>query len=830
MHRVRISLFLFVAFIHSISAYGQLTGKVVDERGEPLPYASIYIENSSTGTSSNPNGYFELALAPGHYDVVFQYLGYATQVHTFIIGVDESIDGVIITMLPESLELDEVVVSANAEDPAYAIIRKAIGLRDYYKHNINSFSCDVYVKGNQKLLDAPEKIMGFEVGDLDGMLDSNRQGIVYLSESISRLYFQAPDDYKEVVISSKVSGDDRGYSFNSAKEMEISFYENTIFVNRNLISPIADNALSYYRYRLLGAYVDSRGRMVNKIQIIPKRESDPVFYGTIYITEDLWNIYGLELGATAKATQLYFIDSLNLKQVYIPVGEEDEWRLFTNTITFEISAFGFDFEGIFTAVYSNYELIPLLEPGFFDHQVYVVEPLSNQKDSQFWERVRPVPLTLEEIKDYHRKDSLELVRNDPIYMDSVDRATNRFRVGDLIGGYSFQKTRDHFYASLSSPLGQAGFNTVQGFYLNTRIDVRKYFDEEETRRILLYSDLNYGFSERQFRMKGSLIYRPDRLTGRQFRISGGSGVYQFNEDQPITPLGNTLYSLLVERNYAKFYSKRFLSASHTTELWNGLSLRYMVSWEDRFPMINVSDFSLFDIKDRSYFSNDPLNPGSFSASFNRHQALLLDLSLTVRFKQRYVVYPYRRFSAGHKGPILRLQYRKAFPIGSSDISFHRFYLTASDKFRTGIAGQFGIFARSGIFSHSGDIKFMDYAHFKGLELIAYLARGNSDRFLLLPYYAYSTRDKFIELHLEHDFEGFLLDKIPGINQLGLGIVIGSSYLKSSPHSAYWEWHVGLDKIGYKLARILRFDVAISNFEGNTELGWRLGVVLGNNFE
>ena len=125
---------------------------------------------------------------------------------------------------------------------------------------------------------------------------------------------------------------------------------------------------------------------------------------------------------------------------------------------------------------------------------------------------------------------------------------------------------------------------------------------------------------------------------------------------------------------------------------------------------------------------------------------------------------------------------------------------------------------------------MDYAHFKGLELIAYFARGNSDRFLLLPYYAFSTRDKFIEFHLEHDFEGFLLDKIPGINQLGLGVVIGSSYLKSLPHSAYWEWHVGLDKIGYKLARILRFDVAISSFEGNTELGWRLGVVLGNNFE
>ena len=185
-------------------------------------------------------------------------------------------------MMPQSAVLSEVVISADREDPAYAIIRKAIEKRPYYKDLIQSYECDVYVKGNQKILEAPEKILGVEVGDMEGMLDSSRQGIVYLSESVSKLYVDEGES-KEVITSSKVSGDDQGYSFNSARELEFSFYENTFELQRQMVSPIANNALTYYKYRLEGVFQDEAGRLVNQITVIPKRDSDPAFYGTIYI-------------------------------------------------------------------------------------------------------------------------------------------------------------------------------------------------------------------------------------------------------------------------------------------------------------------------------------------------------------------------------------------------------------------------------------------------------------------------------------------------------------------------------------------------------------------
>ena len=71
--------------------------------------------------------------------------------------------------------------------------------------------------------------MGQEVGDLDGVLDSTRSGIIYLSETISKISYRQPNDFRERIIASKVSGNDNGFSFNSAQESTFSFYVPPIF-------------------------------------------------------------------------------------------------------------------------------------------------------------------------------------------------------------------------------------------------------------------------------------------------------------------------------------------------------------------------------------------------------------------------------------------------------------------------------------------------------------------------------------------------------------------------------------------------------------------------
>src|SRR3546814_5114062 len=77
----------------------------------------------------------------------------------------------------------------------------------------------------QRMDDAPEKFLGMDVGRALE-LDSNNRGIVYLSESQSELFVRERDAYKEVVYSSRVAGNNNGFSFNEASDLLFSFYPN----------------------------------------------------------------------------------------------------------------------------------------------------------------------------------------------------------------------------------------------------------------------------------------------------------------------------------------------------------------------------------------------------------------------------------------------------------------------------------------------------------------------------------------------------------------------------------------------------------------------------
>src|SRR5690606_1111675 len=92
-----------------------------------------------------------------------------------------------------TFQLEEVVVG-NAEDPAYRIIRQAIKHRRQHLEEASPYTANVYIKGVQRLLKAPSSFLGVdldEVGREIG-LDSNRTGIVYLSESESRITAHPP--------------------------------------------------------------------------------------------------------------------------------------------------------------------------------------------------------------------------------------------------------------------------------------------------------------------------------------------------------------------------------------------------------------------------------------------------------------------------------------------------------------------------------------------------------------------------------------------------------------------------------------------------------------
>ncbi|MAD97828.1 MAG: TonB-dependent receptor [Flavobacteriaceae bacterium] len=105
---------LIIAFCFSMLTsvvFGQkVSGKVVSKSGEPIPFASVYIENEKIGTATNIDGYYELELPEGTYTLYARSQGFRTLSKK--IQLNNSTLTINFELFEDLLNLDEVVVSA----------------------------------------------------------------------------------------------------------------------------------------------------------------------------------------------------------------------------------------------------------------------------------------------------------------------------------------------------------------------------------------------------------------------------------------------------------------------------------------------------------------------------------------------------------------------------------------------------------------------------------------------------------------------------------------------------------------------------------------------
>jgi len=110
--------FLFLCFALALSSglsaqKGQIKGRVFDEiNNEPLPFANVVIEGTTTGTSTDVDGNYVLEVEPGLYNVTASFVGYTNKTE-YEVQVSRSRPIVINFALSESNQtLGEVSVTA----------------------------------------------------------------------------------------------------------------------------------------------------------------------------------------------------------------------------------------------------------------------------------------------------------------------------------------------------------------------------------------------------------------------------------------------------------------------------------------------------------------------------------------------------------------------------------------------------------------------------------------------------------------------------------------------------------------------------------------------
>ena len=802
------TLTLIVAF-SSLSQTG-IRGVTTSASGEILPFSTVYIKGTTNGTTSNSEGSFFLKTPPGTHTIVAQHVGYKVFEKQITLSEGQFIR-YDFELEEQALRLQEVVVTADDEDPAYRVIREAMKNRKFHENEVRAYKTDAYLKGLFRLDDKPDKILGLKI-----TIDT---GILYLSESVSEFSFEQPDKISERMISSKVSGDEQGFSFNKASDFNINAYNKFIDLDmeREYVSPISPQAFLFYEYEWLG-FFEEGGKLINKIKVIPKRATDPVFEGVVYIVEDEWRFHTIDLLVT-KARGLEFIDSLKINQVFAP-AEYDIWMPLSQKYSFKFGAFGFKGSGYYIGVYSNYKVEPnyevyraanLYEEKFaeeeeadlfqkedFTAEVLVVEEVSNERDTTYWKNIRPVPLTQVEVTDYYVKDSVRLVKESVPYKDSVDNETNKLTVGNIfLSGYTHSNSVSEKYWTIPPVISIFQFNTVEGFVPEIQPTIWKQVDQRT--KYWIRPAIRYGFSNEKFNAKieGSYRMLDDKFT--RFYAGGGRYVSQFDENEALTPFINSFSTLLGGENFMKIFQKSFGYAGFQRELRNGILINTRLEYASRDTLTNTTDFTWHSSDGEKFTSNRPVNSELAETGFATHQALILQATFRIRFKQTYATRPDRKFIYSSKYPELFLTYKKGIKALGSDVDFDYLQLRVTDDFKIGLAGTSTYNLIAGTFLNDEALTFVDYKHFTGNQT-SLSQDGRSFGFELLPFYTFSTTRPYFEAHYEHHFNEFIFNKIPLVKRLNLQAVASVNYLTHGTIGNYAELGAGIEHI-FKFMRV-----------------------------
>ncbi|WP_231463299.1 MULTISPECIES: DUF5686 and carboxypeptidase regulatory-like domain-containing protein [unclassified Pedobacter] len=766
-----------------------VSGTIKDVDGQPIPFASVYIKNTTKGTSANVDGIYELKLAKAQHTLTFRAIGFKQQEQILNVTSNSILN---ITLSSENYTLNNVTIRANAEDPAYAIMRKAIAERKKHLNEVSAFTSDVYIKGVQRLKGAPKKFFGQDIRKVME-LDTNRQGIIYLSESQSKFSFRRPNDVHEEMISSKVAGRNNAFSFNKASDLIINFYDNYLLENklssRGFVSPIADNAMFYYQYKYLGETKEN-GETINKIEVIPRRPNDPVFRGIIYIIDGSWRVYNTDLYLTKKAG-INFIDTLNINQQFTKV--KDVYMPTSINFQFNGNVLGFKFAGYYVGIYSNYDIAPVFPKNFFSGEILKVTEMVNKKDSLYWNNNRPIPLTPDEKVNYVVKDSIAKRKESKVYLDSLEKDNNKFSLGKLIlNGYSINDRFHKEYYSFDPILKSVFYNTVEGFAIKYGVTYRKNFENRRTYSIR--PELRYGFANKKLTGSLSGNYFYDPIKRASIGASFGNGIFDLNNLGSMSQLGNTINSLLYEKNFPKLYEKSFVNINTTRELASGLQGSLSLDYARNHTLTNNSTFKFFDNKNLEFTSNNPFTPLTETPLFPTYTSVSGTASVTYTFDQKYITRPDGKFYTESKFPRVTLLYKKGFKgLLNSDIDYD--FIKAEvyqDRISLGLWGYTSFLVGAGKFVNNSMMYYPDFKHFSGN--ISTIFPPNLRKFQYLDFYQFSTNQQYFEAHLEHNFAGFFINKVPLLRKAKLEEFIGGGYLSSPEKRNYKEFYFGLQRL------------------------------------
>ncbi len=270
-----------------------VSGTVTDRStGKPLPFVNIFFKGTSVGTITDKNGHYILRTTTQEYDsIVASFIGYKTQVKIFSRGREQTLD---FALVPDLINLKEVVIMSG-ENPAWAIIRKAVKRKSLYnKRSLTAYEYNSYNRIEMYFDDISDRLNKKKIfreiwEDIDSTKlsrgpDGHVMLPVFMSESVTKFYVKNnPYASREEVIKTKMEGltiEDGSLTsqFVGASYQQYNFYDNWLdILSKRFMLPIADGWRAYYDYEILDTLLIDNDSCY-KLKVISKHPQNLAFH------------------------------------------------------------------------------------------------------------------------------------------------------------------------------------------------------------------------------------------------------------------------------------------------------------------------------------------------------------------------------------------------------------------------------------------------------------------------------------------------------------------------------------------------------------------------
>lgn len=838
----KIMVLLLFAFVFFPINAQFLKGRILTSTGDPVSYATVYIQELTLGIVADENGNFQTRLQSGTYTCEVRSVGFESQ--TIKIEVMTTTTDVKFILNEKPMLLKEVTVTPTKEDPAYRVMRHTVARAPFHLFQVSNFSATNYMKGSAKIESIPA-LMKLMINDqkLKSLI-----GKLLILESQSEITYQSPAKYTQKVIAFKSSIPKEMTPKGGLRTSTSSIYQADFM---GYISPLSRHAFRYYNFKLEDIYSSGKYQM-NKIRITPKVKNDKLFSGFIYIPENLWCVSSADLTANEMGTVTRYIINYQevLPSVFLPITYQMKSTIGTMGVKGHASFYSSVKYGnikLNESINSSVEIqlpgktlnIPstpdlkikqkieniaskeklstkdaiqlskllnrIVEPTEVKEQresleIKEIQPVTIEvdsfaelRDSAFWESIRKVPLQKEEAASFLLRDTLAPSKSVKTTANSIEIGISNSNKSTawLLGGNVklSENTNLHYDGLLKGILKE--YNFVDGFWLGQELSLS--VKTNKTNKLIITPSVYYTTARKSTAWEVNSSYNYAPLANGKLNFSFGNTSSDIQGRQGTSRFLNSLSSLFVGENVIRFYQKQYIKVENDIDIANGLILNVGTSYEKRQLLNNQTALHFFGNKPRPNYPDD-----AYMNTFPDHSATTgwLHLQYTPFYKYKLVGRKKQYISSDY--PSFGLGIKKAFPLtnASEQSSFSILQFNIYQSLKLSEFDHFNYKVIAGTFLSKQKVFAPDYKYFATSPLIV-TSQTFDYTFQLLENYSFST-NRWLETHINWNSDYLLLKRIGFLQTKQFNESLHLHLLWSGEHPrTYLEtgYSVGLGQFG-----------------------------------